>query len=147
VTLLKTLHVAAAVLWLGNFAVTGVWALRAYFARDKTLFAFATREILFTDVLFTACFGGAVVASGVALAHLEGLDPVRVLWTRRALEIVIFGGLMWLGVLLPVELMMRRRARNGSPGLPALFAVWNAAGWLVTLALFSVIYLMIAKPV
>lgn len=146
-TLLKTLHVAAAILWLGNFAVTGVWALRAYFARDHALFAFATREILFTDILFTACFGGAVVASGIALAHVEGFDPVRVLWTRWALEIVIIGGVMWLGVLLPVELMMRRRARNGAPGLPALFAVWNAAGWLVTVALFSVTYLMIAKPV
>ncbi len=143
---LKTLHVLAAALWLGNFVVTGVWALRAYFARNATLFAFAAREILFTDVVFTACFGAAVVVSGLALARSQGIDPIRTLWTRSALEIVIGCGVVWLAVLLPLELSMRRM-QLGAPGLSRRFAIWNVTGWIVTVALASVIYLMIAKPV
>ncbi|HET7813813.1 MAG TPA: DUF2269 family protein [Candidatus Baltobacteraceae bacterium] len=143
---LETLHVAAAVLWLGNFAVTGVWALRAALTRQAGVFAFAAREIVFTDIVFTLVFGTAVVTSGLELGRMEHLDVLQLFWTRTALTIVGVSAIVWLALLLPLEVAMLRAAAAGIRK-SRLFAAWNAVGWLLTLALFFVIYLMIAKPV
>jgi len=145
-TLLKTLHVVAAILWLGNFAVTGVWALRALLRRRPALAAFAAGEILFTDLLFTLGFGSAVVVSGIVLAQAEGIAALATAWTRLALVVVVASGAVWLLALLPIELTMYRRSlENASFG--KLFLLWNVIGWLLTVALFCVVYLMVAKPV
>lgn len=146
--LLKTLHVICAVLWLGNFVVTGVWSLRAFATRDALLARFATREILFTDLLFTFVGGSAVIMSGLGLAALEGVAPWATAWTRGALVTSIASGVLWLGLLLPIELRMRRLTGDGDgAALRRTFVWWNIIGWSITVALFSVIYLMVAKPV
>ncbi|MDQ2909100.1 MAG: DUF2269 domain-containing protein [Candidatus Eremiobacteraeota bacterium] len=145
---LKTLHVVCAVLWLGNFAVTGLWSVRAFAARNDVLAAFATREILFTDAVFTAAFGTAVTLSGIALALHDGVALWSTFWTRTALETVIAAGAVWLFVLLPLEIRMRALAAGrGGATLRRAFVAWNVIGWTVTVALFWVIYLMVARPV
>ena len=144
--LLKTIHIVCAVLWLGNFALTGVWSARAFAARNTILRMFAVREILFTDIIFTAVFGTAVTVTGIALANLENVGIWQTRWTAFALAIVIASGVIWLAVLLPLELRMRAAAATGGTLLGRLFIVWSIAGWIVTLALFGVIYLMVSKP-
>ena len=146
--ILESLHVAAGVLWLGNFVVTGIWATRAFRSGDERLRRFAVREILFTDIIFTLIFGSAVITSGLALAARLGIDPWQTLWTRDALAIAIASGVLWLAVLVPIEIHMERRARAGeSAALTRPFLAWSIVGWTVTLALFSIIYFMLAKPV
>ncbi|MGC8486254.1 MAG: DUF2269 family protein [Candidatus Baltobacteraceae bacterium] len=146
--ILESLHVAAGVLWLGNFVVTGIWATRAFRSGDERLRRFAIREILFTDVLFTLIFGTAVITSGLALAARLHIDPWQTAWTRDALAIAIGSGVLWLAVLVPLEVRMDRRARAGDDAaLARPFLAWSIVGWAVTLALFSIIYLMLAKPV
>jgi uncharacterized membrane protein len=144
--LLITLHVASAVLWLGNFAVTGVWALRAFMSRDRALAVFAAREILFTDATFTLIFGSAVVVTGLVLAQRLHFDIATTRWIREALVAVIACGAIWAAVLVPIEVRLFVRTKRGLP-VRKLFAVWNVVGWSVTVVLFVVIYLMIAKPV
>ncbi|HET9029569.1 MAG TPA: DUF2269 family protein [Candidatus Aquilonibacter sp.] len=144
---LKTLHIAAAVLWLGNFVVTGVWSIRAFLSGERSLERFATREILFTDAIFTLGFGSAVVASGLILASMEGVAALATRWTATALAVAVASGIVWLVLLLPLELRMHRLSATNQAGtLRRLFLIWNLAGWAVTLALFAVIYLMVAKP-
>ncbi|MDQ2871896.1 MAG: DUF2269 domain-containing protein [Candidatus Eremiobacteraeota bacterium] len=136
-----------AVLWLGNFAVTGLWSARAVFARSVELRVFATREILVTDVLFTLVFGSAVTVSGVFLAQHDAVPIWTTLWTRTAFEVVVAAGLVWMAVLLPLEIRMHRTAADESAArFSRLFTIWNVIGWLVTAALFAVIYLMVGKP-
>jgi uncharacterized membrane protein len=142
---LKTLHIVSAVLWLGNFVVTGIWALRSW-RESRDVRVFATREILFTDLVFTLAFGSAVVISGLLLAKNEGIDVLHAMWTAAALGIVIVCGIVWCAVLLPLELRLHAAARSGAASYRGLFVAWNVVGWLLTLALFSVIYLMVAKP-
>lgn len=144
--LLKTLHIACAVLWLGNFALTGVWSARAFRTRNSMLRIFAVREILFTDIIFTAVFGTAVTVTGIALANFESVAIWQTRWTALALGIVIASGGIWLAVLLPLELRMRAAAATGAASIGRLFLLWNIVGWIVTLALFGVIYLMVGKP-
>ena len=145
--LLKTFHVAAAVLWLGKFAVTGIWSIRAFATGREELRAFAVREILFTDVLFTIAFGSAVTMTGIALASAEGLSVLQTAWTAQALGAVIACGIAWLAILLPIELRIRRLVSCGDDArLRTLFVWWNIVGWAVTIVLFGVIYLMVGKP-
>jgi uncharacterized membrane protein len=144
---LKTLHVAAAVVWLGNFVVTGLWSVRAFAGGSAELRRFAVREILFTDVVFTFTAGAVVVMSGLTLTKMEGIAPWSTVWTRDALEIVIGSALIWLAVLLPLELRMQRlAARDDARALRPSFVWWNVGGWSMTVLLFAVIYLMLAKP-
>jgi uncharacterized membrane protein len=145
VILLKTLHIASAVVWLGNFVVTGVWSMRALRSSNDVR-RFAAREILFTDLLFTASFGSAVTLTGILLARAESIPLLQTLWTRTALAVVAASGVLWLSVLLPLELRMKRAARTDDPGFGRLFVIWSIIGWAVTLALFAVIYLMVSKP-
>lgn len=143
---LEIVHIVSAALWIGNFAVTGVWAARAYAARSRELLTFAVREILFTDAVFTLTFGAAVTISGVALARSEGIAVLSTFWTRTALVTAIGAGLVWLAILLPMEIAMYRRSKSGAD-LRGLFVGWNVLGWAVTIVLIGVIYLMVAKPV
>lgn len=143
---LTTLHVASAVLWLGNFAITGVWALRAFASRDRSLAEFAAREIVFTDAVFTLVFGSAVVVTGLLLAQRLHLDVATTRWLRDALVAVAASGIVWIAVLVPIEMRLLVSTRRGNPSRN-LFLAWNAIGWTVTAVLFAVIYLMIAKPV
>ncbi|HVA28404.1 MAG TPA: DUF2269 family protein [Candidatus Baltobacteraceae bacterium] len=144
---LQIFHTVAAILWLGNFAVTGVWSARAFASRDRVLRAFATREILFTDVVFVLLGAIAVVGSGMALAGMEHVPVWSTLWTRDAILTVAAGGIVWLAVLLPLEFRMREQALRANDALDRTFTMWSVAGIAVTIALFSVVFLMLAKPV
>ncbi len=144
---LKIFHTIAAILWLGNFAVTGVWSGRAFASRDRLLRAFATREILFTDVVFVLLGAIAVVGSGMALAGMENVPVWSTLWTRDAILTVATSGIVWVAVLLPLEFRMREQALRANDALDRTFAMWSVVGIAVTIALFSVVFLMVAKPV
>jgi uncharacterized membrane protein len=147
-TFVKTLHIAAGVLWLGNFVVTGIWALRAFAMNDAALRRFAVREIIFTDVVFTFVAGAAVTMSGLTLTWIEGIPAWATFWTRAALLASIGSGLIWLAWLVPLELRMRAQAASeNDAALMRTFVWWNIGGWSITVLLFGIIYLMVAKPV
>ena len=57
VTVLRALHVAGAVLLLGNVTVTGFWATYLYRARAVLPFGPVARAILWSDLLFTLLGG------------------------------------------------------------------------------------------
>jgi uncharacterized membrane protein len=143
---LKTFHIIAAILWLGNFAVTGVWSARAFASRDRLLRAFATREILFTDIIFTFFGAVAVVGSGMALAGMEKVPVWSTLWTRDAILTVVGSALVWAAFLIPLELRMQKQALRSDDALDRTFTLWSIGGIVVTIATFAVVYLMVAKP-
>lgn len=146
-TWLKILHIATAVLWLGNFVVTGVWSIRAFRTGNAELRRFAVREILFTDLWFTFFVGAAVIMSGFGLSSLLGMNPWAVLWTRMALIASIGSGIAWLAIVLPLEFRLKRLATGTDlHAIVRAFAWWNLVGWTITVVLFSVIYLMVARP-
>ena len=146
--LLEVFHIVCAVLWLGNFVLTGLWSVRAFRTKDRALQHFAAGEILFTDAIFTLVFGTAVTVTGMALAAAEHIDLWHTRWTATALALVIVAGVGWLAVLVPAQFAMLRltRAEGNAARVQRAFLRWNIAGWAITLVLFFVIYLMVAKP-
>lgn len=143
---LKSVHIGAVVIWLGNFVLTGMWSLRAFASRKPEVRAFAVREIVFTDIIFTLGAGSIVVASGIALSAAERVPVLQTLWTRIPLFAVIVAGLVWLSVLLPMEIWMLRQNNRPPRNFGSVFTLWNIIGWAITAGLFVIVYVMVRKP-
>lgn len=149
---LKTLHLAGVVLFLGNIVVTGGWKLMADRTRNPAIVAFAQRQVTLTDWVFT--FGGAVLlgAAGYAGALVHGL-PLAAAWLVWGQALFALSGLLWVGILIPVQIRQARLARGFAAGgpIPAeywrLNRVWRAAGFLATLLPALNLYFMVFKPV
>jgi len=148
--LLKTVHVVAAVLFLGNVVVTGVWAAVCFRARATHDFRLAARAIVVTDWLFT--LGGAVVlvSSGIALAVARGLPLWDTPWIRNAVVALVISTLAWLIVLVPAQReMLHLDITNdvaSDQRLVRAFRRWNITGWAATVPLIYAIWCMVAKP-
>jgi uncharacterized membrane protein len=149
--LLKTAHVVAAVLFVGNVVVTGVWAAVCYRARATHDFRLAARAIVMTDWLFT--LGGAVilVGSGVAMAVGRGFPLWETPWIRNAIVALVISTLAWLIVLVPAQREMLHldpiSDSSADQRLVRAFRRWTITGWAATAPLIYAIWCMVAKPI
>jgi uncharacterized membrane protein len=147
---LKTVHVVAAILFVGNVIVTGVWATVLFRARAVSGFRAAARAIIITDWIFTFAGGGVLVMSGVALSMGRGLSVWGTPWIRQALLALTLSTAVWLVVLVPAQRAMGRAdAHTGitdDVALARAFHRWNVTGWLATIPLIYAVWCMVAKP-
>ncbi len=150
-SLFKIIHILGVVLLIGNVTVTFIWKFHADCTRDPTVVAFAQRLVTWTDWAFTA--GGAilVIVGGYGMTVAARLDPINVRWLFWS-QIWFYGvGLIWLFVLVPLQIMQARQARQfaESGTIPAsywqLCRHWNLVGIGSTVPFLYVLYLMIAQ--
>jgi uncharacterized membrane protein len=150
--LLKTLHLAGVVIFLGNIIVTGWWKVMADRTRSPQIVAFAQRQVTLTDWVFTA--GGATLLAigGLGNAHLNGMDYLNVRWLAWGYWSFMVSGLLWAAVLIPVQVKQARLARAFADGSPIperywqLGRIWAVVGSLATVIPFAAIYWMVVKP-
>lgn len=140
---LKTLHVIAAVLFVGNVIVTGVWAAIMFRARASHPFHVAARAIVITDWIFTLGGGALLVMTGVGLAMGRQFPIWGTPWIRHALIALMISTAAWLLVLVPAQ---RQMLRADHATLPRAFHRWNITGWCATAPLLYAIWCMVAKP-
>lgn len=145
--MLKTLHVVAAVLFVGNVVVTGIWAALVFGARTRAAdFRVAARAIWVTDVLFSIGAAALLVGTGVAQAMLAGMPIVGTPWIRDAIVALALSTALWLIVLLPAQrTMSRAAAADDDATLGAAFRRWTVWGWLATAPLVYALWRMVAK--
>jgi len=98
---LRVIHVAGAVLLLGNVTVTGFWAAYLYRARGTVPFRPVARAILWTDVVFTLGGGAMLVVSGVLLVRAGGYAIADTPWLRQGIGALASSTALWLVFLLP----------------------------------------------
>jgi uncharacterized membrane protein len=144
--LLRTAHVLAAVLFVGNVIVTGVWAARLFAVRATHDFRVAARAIVVTDWWFTVAGGGVLVMSGVSLALARGYPLWGTPWIRQAIVALGASTLLWLVVLVPAQRRMSTTAPADDAALVRAYRRWNAIGWLATAPLVYALWCMVAKP-
>lgn len=145
--LLKTLHVVAAVLFVGNVVVTGIWAGFFWRARGTHGFALAARAIVLTDWWFTLGGGAVLVMSGIVLAIARAFAVWGTPWIRQAIVALVLSTGLWLAVLVPAQRAMARHAPGDDDALLArAYHRWNVVGWLATVPLLYAIWCMVAKP-
>lgn len=142
---LKSLHIAAAVLMLGNVTVTGVWATFYFRWRKDADFRLAARAILWTDLIFTFLGGAALTITGILMARQTGMPILATPWIRRSALLLAISTLLWLTILLPDQWRMERLDRSRDEFLKAVFTRWSVVGWGSTVLLFVAMWSMVLK--
>ena len=144
---LKVIHLVCAALFLGNVIVSGVWALLAERTRDHAIILFSNTLVLVTDGLFTLTGAIGVVWTGHAMANrFDGGTGHP--WIQWSYGLLIFSGLIWLLVLVPIQLKQRALLRASNTVCDQywrLSRIWQIAGAIATVLPLPIVYLMVNK--
>ena len=146
-TLLKFLHVLAAIVAVGANVTYGVWFARA--ARDPGHLAFALRGVKTLDDRLANPAYGVLLITGVALLLAGGL-PWTTPWLLTSL--VLYAVLLLLGLRMYTPVLRNQIAllEAESPNSEAyrrLAARGQRLGALIAVVVLLIIYLMVTKPV
>ena len=148
------LHIAGAVVFLGNIVVTAAWMLMAERTRRLDVIHFSAKAVIRADLLFTLPGVLLILLNGLAmvLARWGGWGAFHeVSWISLALALFTVSGIIWVAILIPVQ---HRMAVFSDPGdyqetphqfLSALrrWYFWGAIA--IALPVCS-LYLMVTKP-
>ena len=149
--LLKTIHVVAAIVFVGNVVATAVWKTLADRTQDPRVVAFGQRLVTVTDFVLTGPGAVAVLITGLLMMRSYQVPLVEILWLLWGLILFGAAGLLWVAVLVPVQLKQARLVRDlGDGEIPEeywrLDRVWAVVGMVATLLPLINVYLMVMKP-
>lgn len=147
---LKAIHVGAAILFLGTGLGSAFYKWRADRSGSVAVAAWAQRNVVLADWLFTVPSGIVLPGTGLWLAHLYGL-PFTTSWVLFGIVGFAIAGLTWLPAAW-IQLRMRRLAdealASGAP-LPEEFhrlhRFWLALGVPSFGAAVATIWVMVGK--
>ncbi|KAA5604547.1 DUF2269 domain-containing protein [Roseospira marina] len=148
----RILHFAGLAIFLGNVIVTAVWKALADRTRDPRTVAFAQRLVTLTDWVFTVGGVALILSSGFAMAHLMGWGGFEPAWLRWGLGLFVASGVLWGAILIPIQIVQARMARDFCDGGPiphrywTLARIWLWVGIVAVLLPMVNLYLMVVKP-
>lgn len=126
-TAFKIIHILGVVLFLGNITVTAVWKGMADRTGRPEVVGFAQRLVTLTDWVFT--LGGVVLIliGGYGMVHARGLDIDGTPWLNHGLMIFTVSGVIWVGILIPLQVILGRMALKFETGaaIPARYWTLN----------------------
>ncbi len=147
----KFLHITGIVMLMGNITATAIWKFFADRTGDARIIAFAQRLVTYTDWMLT--FWGIVltIGGGYGAAYLGRYDLTGgwLLWSQLLFTLA---GLIWLGLLVPIQIRQARVAKGFASGgdVPEGYRRdsrrWIIWGLVATVPLVAVTWLMTAKP-
>jgi uncharacterized membrane protein len=146
-------HYTGVILLVGNITVTAVWKVFANRTGDARIIAFGQRLVTGTDFGLTIPGIALTMAGGYGVAILMGYPLFEDLWLIASQTLFVLAGLIWLGILVPIQVKQARIARtfeNGgevSDEYRALSRRWITWGLISTVPMVAVLWLMVAKPV
>jgi uncharacterized membrane protein len=150
--ILKTIHIASVVLFLGNI-ITGVfWKAHGDASRDLRARAQVLDGIIKSDRYFTLPGVALIIVSGVLLAitmHLPILGTTWILWA-----LILFGisGVAFSAFVGPLQKRMLKNVQSGLGGnwnqseYETLSRAWMVWGLVATAAPVGALVLMVMKP-
>lgn len=151
--LLKLLHVAAVVLFLGNITTGLFWHAHAARTREAKLLAHAMEGIIRSDRIFTMPSVIAIIITGVAAAIDGRLPLLRTGWIFWTLVLFAISGLVFALRVAPLQRRLHALARDGAASgrfafahYRALALRWELWGALALLTPAAGLVLMVLKP-
>ncbi len=147
----KVLHLIGVVMLIGNVTVTAFWKTVADRTGDPLLVAFAQRIVIYADWFFTLSGIVLIIVGGYGATWTMGLNPFRVPWIVNAEILFLISGLVWLGLLVPVQIRQSRQARKFALDGEVPRSYWIAGRWWLvwgigaTVPLVAAVYVMIVK--
>lgn len=148
----KLVHLLGVILLVGNVTVTSIWKLYADRTRDPRIIGFAQRLVTVTDWFFTFWGILLLVAGGYGAAWVAGMDPLRDSWLVWSEALFVAAGVIWLGILVPIQVRQARMARVFAAGGEVPEAYWREGrrwilwGLIATIPLVGALWTMVAKP-
>lgn len=148
----KFLHITGVVMLMGNITASAIWKVFADGTGDPRIIGFAQRLVTITDWSLT--FWGVVLTmvGGYGAIWIAGADPFGPKWLVWSQILFVIAGLMWLGMLVPIQIRQAKAARDFASGgdIPESYRRdswrWISWGLLATVPLVGATWLMIAKP-
>ena len=148
----KFIHYLGIILLAGNITVTAVWKVFADRTHDWRIIAFGQRLVTGTDFGLTIPGIALTMIGGYGALWVGGyslLSPGWLLWSQI---MFVAAGIIWLGILVPVQIKQARIAAKFSEDNPVsseyrhLSRRWITWGLISTVPLVAALYLMVAKP-
>jgi uncharacterized membrane protein len=147
----KTLHIIGVVVLLGNVTITAYWKVLADRTADAKLIAHAQHGVTVADWIFTLAGIVLILVGGYGAAAVLHLSLTGPAWLVIGQLLFAVSGLVWLGVLVPIQIRQARAVRALSPeaALPLQYRhdnrSWLIWGIVATVPLVAAIYVMVAK--
>lgn len=149
-SILKSLHVLGAVLFLGVGAASAWYKLQADRSDDPRIVAWGQHQIVRADALFTVPSALIMPITGLWMVHLME-SPLTTPWIAFGLGGFAVAGVLWLPAVW-LQLRMRDMAdaalASGEP-LPAAYwqaqRVWLALGAPAFALTLVIIWVMVTK--
>ena len=150
--LLKTVHVLAVVMFLGNIATGVFWKSHADRTRDPRLIAHVMHGIIRSDRLFTNPGVVLIVIAGVVTAVVGRLPILGTGWILWSIVLLTIAGFAFGARVAPLQRRLLETARAGETGdmdwaryeqLSRSWALWGAIALATPLAALC---LMVLKP-
>jgi uncharacterized membrane protein len=149
--LIKTVHILSATVLFGTGIGTAFQMWRAHLSGDSRAIASTARSVVVADWLFTTPAIVIQPLTGLALAHMAGVDLLSS-WLVATYGLYVIAGVCWLPVV-GLQLRVRdlaRKAVNENTPLPESYfksmRFWFALGWPAFGALIVIFWLMVARP-
>lgn len=150
--ILKALHVLGVVILIGNVTITAFWKVFSDMTRDPRIIAHAQRGVTVADFIFTLAGIALVLIGGYGAALLRDVPLFTPGWLVWGQLLFAASGLIWLGILVPLQVRQARAARlfAGGGEIPAAYwrdaRLWLVWGVVATVPLVAAMYVMILKP-
>lgn len=149
---LKFLHITGVVMLMGNITATAIWKFFADRTGDARIIAFAQKLVTYTDWSLT--FWGIIltIAGGYGMVWSAGIGLFDAGWLVWSQVMFVIAGIIWLGLLVPIQIRQARTARvfAGGGDIPPAYhrdsRNWIIWGLVATIPLVTALWLMVAKP-
>ncbi len=151
---MKTLHVFAVVLFLGNIITGLFWKAHADRTGDPSLMTHALHGIIRSDRWFTLPAAAVILVTGFAAAGVSKLSVFDEEWIWWSLVLFGLSGLAFAVKVAPLQTRMYRLALAGASdtndfdlkSYKRLSLQWEIWGVFAILTPLAALVLMIAKP-
>jgi uncharacterized membrane protein len=150
---LKLLHIASVVAFLGNIVTGLFWHAHAARTRDPRLLHHAMDGIIRSDRWFTLPGVVLIIVTGVLTAMKGGYPLLGTPWIAWSLVLFSISGIIYGVKLAPLQVKMRALAREGLVSgtfeharYESLTRQWDAWGLASLLTPLAAMVLMVLKP-
>lgn len=150
--LMKTIHLLAVVLFLGNIIIGVFWKMHGDLSGDPRIIAHTMDGIIRADRWFTIPGALLLVVVGFATAG-TGHISMRSSWIVWSIILVVVSALAFMIKLGPLQRRMLAVARDGADtgsldiaAYARLSRSWTLWGVIATLAPLIAVVLMVFKP-
>jgi len=149
--LMLFIHIAAAIVFIGNIVITFFWKIGADRTGNRPIVAFSQTAVNRLDWIFT--LPGAVLlgVSGGYLAHATGTSWMAINWMTVGVFFFVLSGIVWAHMLLPLqkrqlEMISQAEGDDIPTAYVEMCSRWNRVGNLATLLAVIALFVMVTKP-